>query len=171
MTFWNVFFGVFAGIIAGIAINFAIEALRNCKINRKMVKNLKFEIEFNIKKIDSFLDDFKRYRQHIDSDSPYEYFGMLKFSGLLKTTLQQMFLDRSVYKLFGYENIGRLQTFMADFQSDDVARIKGSIDKFRELKDVDEMRRVANKFSDYIEEALKGAKNNLETVRIKGGKD
>ncbi len=171
MTFWNVFFGVFAGIIAGIAINFAIEALRNYKINRKMVRNLKFEIEFNIKKIDSFLDDLKRYRQHINSDSPYEYFGILEFSGLLKTTLQQMFLDRSVYKLFGYENIGRLQTFMADFQSGAVAMIKEIIDKFRECQDVDKMRRAANKFSDYIEEGLKATKNNLETVRTLGDKD
>jgi len=170
MTFWNVFFGVFAGIIAGIAINFAIEALRNCKINRKMVKNLKFEIEFNIKKIDSFLNDLKRYREHINSDSPYEYFGMLEFSGLLKTTLQQMFLDRSVYKLFGYEDIGRLQTFMADFQSDDVARIKDFIKEIRKLQDLDEMRKEANKFSDYLEGPLKTAKKNLEMVRAKGDK-
>lgn len=171
MTFWNVFFGVFAGIIAGIAINFAIEALRNYKINRKMVKNLKFEIEFNIKKIDSFLDDLKRYRQHINSDSPYEYFGMLKFSGLLKTTLQQMFLDRSVYKLFGYEDIERLQIFMADFQSDDVARIEDLIKEVRKLQDLDEMRKEANKFSDCLEGPLKTAKKNLEMVRAKGGKD
>jgi len=170
MTFWNVFLGVFAGIIAGIIISLVIDEIRNYKISRKMRNNLKFEIEFNKKKIDSFLADLEEYRKHIDGDSPYEYFGTFNFSGLLKTTLQQMFSDRSVYKVFDIENIGKLQTFMADFQSDTVARMNDSLKEFRNLQDLDKMRRVANKFTDYIEGGLKAAKKNLEMVRAKGDK-
>lgn len=160
--------GVFAGIIAGIAINLVIEALRNHRVNVKMVKNLKFEIEFNIKKIDKYLDDLKLYREHIKGDSPNEYFQTLEFSGLLKTTLQQMFLDRSIYKLFGYEDIGRLQVFAADFQSDTLTSMKDAISTISKIQDVDKMRGVANKLSDYLEGGLKGAKNNLEAIKIKG---
>lgn len=171
MTFWNVFLGVFAGIVAGIIINIAIEEIRNYKISRRMKRNLKFEIEFNIIKINSFLADLKGYREHINGDSPYEYFETLNFSGLLKTTLQQMFSDRSVYKVFNIDNIGKLQTFMADFQPDTVASINDPIKEIRQIKDLEKMRRVSNKYFDYLEGGLKAAKINLEMVRAKGDKD
>ena len=115
MTFWSVFFGVFAGIIAGVFINLAIIAVRSCSYQKKAIKNLKFEIDFNIKKIDSFLVELLKYRNKVNGDSLYNYFGYYSLTKVIMTTLVQMFQDRSIYKYLDYKEIGKLQTFHSYF--------------------------------------------------------
>ena len=50
MTFWNVFFAVLSGIVAGVIINLAVIAIINRFSRSKAIANLKFEIDFNIKR-------------------------------------------------------------------------------------------------------------------------
>lgn len=170
MIFLDVFLGVATGIFVGVQTNLLINALRNHITYRKLKKELKFEVEFNIKKINSFINKLKEYQEHINGKSPYEYFGEFKISGVLKTTLRQMFSDRSIYKFYDYENISRFQTFLDDFQPQTQEKINDNIQKFREIEDADKMRKLANKFIEYLEEELKGAKNNLEAVKMKKAK-
>jgi len=167
MTFWNVFFGVFAGIVAGIFINLAISAIKNYNTQKKLINNLKYEIEFNLKKIDAFLEEFREYRKHINGKSPYDYFGIIHMTGLLKTTLEQMFSDRSIYKYFDNENIGRLQTFYSDIQPDTVKRVNDQIQEFREISYESKMVKTVNKYIDYLEAGLRGNKENLQAVKMK----
>jgi len=83
MISWDIFFGVFAGIFIGVQTNLIIDAIKNYRIHRKMKNEFKSEIDFNIKKIESFFKNLEDYRNHINGDSPYKYFGIFKISELL----------------------------------------------------------------------------------------
>ena len=54
MTFWNVFFGVFSGIIAGVIINLTVVSIIKRNSQKQSIDNLKFEIDYNIKKISKY---------------------------------------------------------------------------------------------------------------------
>lgn len=166
MTFWNVFFGVFAGVIAGVFITLLIDAVKKYYAQKRLISNLKFEIDFNLKKIDTFFGELKKYREHINGESPYEYFGVFHLKGLLKTTLKQMFSDRSLYKYFDNKNIGRLQLFYEDFQPDLEISVNEEIKRFREIPDKSKMVKATNRYIKYLEVGLTVAKENLQAVKM-----
>lgn len=115
MSFFNVFWGVFSGIVAGVIINLVIIAVRERIVRGKLIKNLKFEIDFNIKKIDSFLEELNKYRNKANGDSLYNYFGYFNLSKVISTTANQMFTSGLIYKYLNHEDIAILQNFFSDF--------------------------------------------------------
>ncbi|MBU4449891.1 MAG: hypothetical protein KKE35_01205, partial [Actinobacteria bacterium] len=91
MTFWNVFSGVLAGIVAGVAINIIINRVTIKNINKDWRNNLKFEINYNIKKLESFIEEVVKYRNKVNGDSLDSYFGYFPLSKVLISTSNQIF--------------------------------------------------------------------------------
>lgn len=115
MTFWGAFFGVTFGVVAGVFINLIIGWIQNKKSQSNMIRNIKFEIDFNIKKIESFLKELGRYRNKVNGDSLQIYFGYFNLSKVITTTMVQMFFRGTIYNYLGYEEIGKLQNFTSYF--------------------------------------------------------
>jgi len=167
MTFWNVFFGVFAGIIAGVVIHLGIDAIRNCRFKKKAKNNLKFEIDFNISKIDSFFKELEKYRNKVNGDSLYNYFGYFPLSKVIITTMIQVFLDRSIYEYLSHENIGKLQNFLSDFSSGSEQYINNQIRWNRENFNKSGVKQLAIEDIDFWEKRFKDSKQDLQAVKEK----
>jgi len=167
MTFWNVFFGVFAGIIAGVGIHLGIELIRGCIARKKMVKNLKFEIDFNIGKIDSFLEELGRYRDKVTGDSLFNYFGYFNLSKVIITTMFQMFLNGSIYKYLKYEDIVKLQNFITDFSLSTEQYINNQIKWNKENIKTPGIKQLAITDIEFWDRKFKENKRALQEVKEK----
>ncbi len=115
MTFWNIFFSVLAGIVAGTGINLCVGWAINRQAEKKDIKNLKFEIDFNIKKIGELKKEFQEYRNHLAAGTLNLYWGYFPLSRMMTVTMQQMHLKGTLYKHLSHEEITLLQTFTIEF--------------------------------------------------------
>ena len=115
MTFWSIFFSVLAGILAGVGINIGIDMVRACINRKRTVKNLKFEIIYNLGKLNLFLEELDKFHKKVTENAILEYYGYFPLSRIIQTTIVQMFLDRSIYKILEDEQIGKLQDFYTSF--------------------------------------------------------
>jgi len=115
MSFWSVFFSVLAGIVAGVFINLGLRFVENKLAEKKDIKNLIFEIGFNIKRIDSLVEELQKYRDALNANNLKNYFGYFPLSKVIVSTLNQMVFKGSIYKHLGHEEISWLQNFFVDF--------------------------------------------------------
>ena len=115
MTFFGAFTGVLFGIIAGVGIHLIVGAIKERRIREKVKENLKFEIDFNIKRIDYFLKELVKYRNKVNGDSLNNYFGYFHLSRVITTTMSQMFLYGTIYQYLDHDDIGKLQNFASYF--------------------------------------------------------
>ena len=115
MTFWNVFFGVLAGVVSGVVINLIINWIFIKNKNKNWKNNLKFEINYNIKKLESFTEEIVKYRNKVNGDSLDSYFGYFSLSKVLVSTINQIFDNGLVYRFFKDEDVKQLQDFLSEF--------------------------------------------------------
>lgn len=168
MTFWSVFFGVFLGIIAGLAVNLLINAINNYRTEKKMMESLKYEIGFNIERIDEFIKWVKMLNEYAGKDELSDYRYTFNFSKILNTTLKYMFQNRSIYKLVDKETIGKLQNFYSDFQPYVEKKINDAVAEFRKRSDDPKVKKEVDEFvNDYIILGFKAAKDNLYAIKDK----
>ena len=167
MTFCNVFFGVFSGIIAGVFIHLGVDAYRNWRIQRKTIKNLKFEIDFNIEKIDLLLEELQKYRNKVNADSLSSYFGYFVMTQVITTTLIQMFFDRSIYKYLDYEHIGKLQIFYKFFTLEIERLINNQITWNKEHISEPGIKQQVTQQIDVWEAGFKNNKKDLKMIKDK----
>jgi len=167
MTFCSVFLGVLSGIIAGVLINIAIDAYRNWRIQRKNIKNLKFEIDFNIKKIDLLLADIQNYRNQVNGDSLPSFFHYFVLTQVITTTLGYMFHDRSIYKCLDHEHIGTLQIFYKLFSPEMERNLNNQITWNKEhIGELGVKQKVVQQI-DALELGFKNVKKDLNTIKDK----
>lgn len=167
MTFWNVFFAVLAGIISGVGINLGIDVIRACIAQRKTIKNLKFEIDFNIGKIDSFIKELGKFRDKVNSDSITEYIGYITLTIVITTTIIQMFLDRSIYKYLDDKEIGKLQNFSRSFTFNAEKLLNDQIRWGIEHYDDPKIKQKANRTIEFWTYLFEDRKKDLQAVKDK----
>ena len=108
-------FGVFLGVIAGTAVLILLQWINGKVKESQKVKNLKFEFELNIKKIDEWLEEINKYRNAVNGDSLNNYFGYFNLSRFINVTGNDMFLKGLLYKYLDYNDIGKLQAIYSEF--------------------------------------------------------
>lgn len=165
MTFWNVFFGVFAGIMAGVVIHLAVEAVKNYRIQKRMKNNLKFEIGFNIGRIDSLLQELSKYRNKVNGDALYSYFGFFHLSKMIKTTMLQMFFTGSIYKYLKHDEIGKLQNFDSFFSLGTEQFMNNQVNWNRAHFGEPGVKQLAIHDIDYWEGKFNSNKEDLQSVK------
>jgi len=165
MTFWNVFSGVLAGIVAGVAINIIINWVTIKNINKDWRNNLKFEINYNIKKLESFIEEVVKYRNKVNGDSLDSYFGYFPLSKVLISTSNQIFNNGLVYRFLKDDDIKQLQDFLSEFNLYGENYINNQIKYNKELfKNIDlrsEIKRKIISDIDFWEEKFKAYKKFL----------
>lgn len=102
-------FGVFLGVIAGTAVTLLVQYLIQYKDIQQQTKNLKFELELNVGKIDAWLDELGKYRNAVNGDALHNYFGYFDLSRTVSNTTSTMFISGRLYKKLTHDQIGQLQ--------------------------------------------------------------
>lgn len=108
-------FGVFLGVVAGVAITLITQWINEKSKESQKVKNLKFEIELNIKKINKWLEEITAYRNAVNGDALKNYFGYFDLSRFVSVTANDMFGSGLLYKYLDHDTIGKLQVVYSEF--------------------------------------------------------
>jgi len=127
MGFCEVFFGVAAGLIVGLLVHLLVTWYINFNRERNAVKYFKYEIDVNVKKINSFIKELENYKIKVLADSLDSYYGYFYLGEIIPTTINQFFLSGLIYKKFNYEEIEELQKFIKDFSLNTEQYINGQV--------------------------------------------
>jgi hypothetical protein len=79
------------------------------------LKSLKFELRFDIRKIDSWLGDLQRWRNAVNANAIATFYGYFDLSKFIYVTANRMFLSGVLYRYLGEDDIGALQTITTEF--------------------------------------------------------
>lgn len=107
--------GVVIGTIVGTIINLALFKYGAYTLKKQRVKNLEFEFRFNIRKIDDFINELVKYRNAVNGDNLNKYYGYFNLAAVIYPTMNAMYNDGSLYDYVDYEDIVKLQQFVAHY--------------------------------------------------------
>jgi len=171
MNFCEVFLGVSAGLIVGLIVHLIVNWIIYKIREKRLIAYFKYEIDINIKKINSFIKELAAYKGKVLADSINKYYGWFYLGEIILTTVNQFFVTGLIYKKFNYEEIEELQKFQKDFSWDTERylndQVKNNVQNF--LQGVPNMKELAlnqiefweNKFNNHISK-LEVIKNKLK---------
>ena len=158
-------FGVFLGVLAGAAVTLLVQWVVERRKEKQKVKNLKFELEFDIRKIDKFLDEITRYRNAVNGETLDTYAGYFDLSRIICVTANDMFLSGLLYKYLSHDDIGKLQVIFSEFSingenyiNNQISQNKANFDKKKAVMDVD-----------FWEKKFKEHKQTLQDIVVQVG--
>ena len=103
--------GVVAGIVAGTVITILVNKKANAEVKTHAVRALKFELEYNINKVDEFLNELNRYKASVIEGhvSMSQYFGFFRFSDIFNAASVQLYQNGFLAKHLTIEQVAKLQ--------------------------------------------------------------
>ena len=107
--------GVFLGVIVGTVVTILVQLYFQQRAETQKTRNLKFELDCNIEKIGTWLEELACYRNALNGDSLHMYFGYFDISRILSVTANDMYQSGLLYKKLSQEQIGQLQAFLSEF--------------------------------------------------------
>jgi hypothetical protein len=108
-------FGIVVGIVVGVIITMATDYAKEKLNETRKIKNFKFEINFNLSKINRWLEQIIKYRNAVNGDALkhfYEYFDLGRF---VNVTANDLFSTGLMYKHLSDDDIGKLQILYNEF--------------------------------------------------------
>lgn len=108
-------FGVFLGVVAGTAVTVLAALYFQRRNETQQTRNLRFELTLDIKKVETWLEEIKRYRDAVNGDSLHTYFGYFDLSRIVSVTANAMFQSGLLYKKLSHDQIGKLQVIFSEF--------------------------------------------------------
>ncbi len=106
---------ILLGVIIGIVIELSVKWINRRCDEKQTLKNLKFEFEVDIKKIDKWLEEISRYRNAVNLNAMHTWFGYFDLSRFIYPTANAMFLNGLLYKYLTKEEIGKLLVICSEF--------------------------------------------------------
>lgn len=156
-------FGVFLGVLAGTAVTLLTGWFIERRSESQKLKNLKFEFNLNIKKIDRWLEEITAYRNAVNGDALDIYAGYFDLSRIVYVTANDMFLTGLLYKYLDHDDIGKLQVIFSEFSlygenylNNQIAQNKANFNKPKAVQDVN-----------FWEKKFKDHKKTLEEIQKK----
>jgi len=114
-------FGVFLGVIAGTAVTILTQRFLLWRQEKQKVQNLKFEIQFNMKQIDRWMEYLNGYRNAVNGDAIALWAEYFDFSHVIKSTIENMIQTGLIYKKMSSDSVSHLLFFLSSFnQSSEV---------------------------------------------------
>ncbi|MBI4483150.1 MAG: hypothetical protein HY652_09690 [Acidobacteria bacterium] len=107
--------GAFFGVLAGTAVTILVGLYFQRRNETQQTRNLKFELELDIKKIETWLEEIQRYRNAVNGDSLHTYFGYFDLSRIVSVTANAMFQSGLLHKKLSHDQIGKLQVIFSEF--------------------------------------------------------
>jgi len=153
-------FSIFLGVIAGTAVTILTQHFLLWREEAQKVVNLKFEITFNIKQVDRWLESLTGYRNAVSGDTLSSWAEYFDFSHIIKSTTENMIQSGLIYKKLSLDSVSHLLLFISSFtQSFEYVisqQILNQRQAFNKQKAIIEIT--------VLEKKLKENKKNLETV-------
>jgi len=106
---------IFIGIVVGIAVNFFTQKIINWRNEKNILKNFKFEIDYNIKKIDKFIEYFRDFRDCVNGDVFNNFTKYFDLSRLVFNTTNIMLFNGLLYKYLSNENVENILVVISQF--------------------------------------------------------
>lgn len=110
----GLFTGVFLGVIAGVAITFVVERIKEKRNWKQELKNLRFELDTNIVKIEGWLQEVGKWRNAVNGDNFAMYYGYFNLSSAIIATTNTLFMAGRLYDALPNEHITKLQEVFKD---------------------------------------------------------
>lgn len=153
-------FSIFLGVIAGTAVTILTQHFLLWREETQKIANLKFEITFNIKQIDRWLESLTGYRNAVNGEAIGTWAEYFDFSHVIKSTLENMIRSGLIYKKMSSDSVGYLLIFISSFTqgfelvfNQQIIVQRQSFNKQRAILEIA-----------VLEKKLKENKKNLETV-------
>lgn len=107
--------GVFLGVLAGTAVTLLSAWMLQRRSENQRAQNLRFELELNVGKIDTWLEELTRLRHAVNGDALDSYFGYFDLSRIISVTANSMLQTGLLYKHLTHDQIGSLQEMFSEF--------------------------------------------------------
>lgn len=101
-------FWILIGIIVGIIVNILTQKFLNWRNEIQLIKNFKFEIKYNIKKIEMFEKYTIRLRDLVNGDNLINFVDYFDLTKTIFITTNQMHFSGTLYKYLEDENLAGL---------------------------------------------------------------
>jgi len=158
--------GVIAGVIAGTLVTVLIKYIEICRTEKQREKNLKFELQFDIKKIESFKAELSDYRNAVAGDALKTYYGYFAFTKLIYATLQSMYSDGSLYKLFDKtDDLAKLQKALSNYYGDSEVNFNKKIKENTRMCGTEKWQEVKPEIIAYIRFWDKSFQEDIDTLK------
>lgn len=158
----GIFVGVFLGVVGGTGVMLLTQWVNQKRSENQKLKNLKFEFDLNIKKIDGWLGEIVKYRNAANSDTLAEYAGYFDLSRAVFNTTASMFATGELYQHVDYDEIGKLQTIQSEFSvfwenhlNSQIARNKTNFNRGRVALEIDFWEQKFKEHKQTLQEILK----------------
>ncbi len=153
-------FGVFLGVIAGTVVTILTQRFLLWRQEKQKMQNLKFEIQFNIKQIDRWIEYLRGYRNAVNGDAIGSWAEYFDFSHVIKSTIEDMIQTGLIYKKLSYDTVSHLLLFISSFNLPFESVINQQILSQRQSFN----KKLAVIEITVLEKKLHDNKKNLETV-------
>ena len=153
-------FGVFLGVIAGTAVTILTQRFLLWRQEKQKIRNLKFEIQFNINQIDRWIEYLRGYRNAVNGDTLASWAEYFDFSHVIKSTIEDMIQTGLIYKKLAHGTVSHLLLFISSFNLGSESIINQQI--FNQRKTFNKQLAVME--ITIFEKKLQENKKNLETI-------
>lgn len=108
--FWDGFW-VFVGVVAGTVVNILTGLVVNALRRRRILNDLEFEIDFNLRRSESWLKSLDAVLQASNSDNLLHCFEFFDFKKILTVAVTRLINDGRLYEFMTHDDIEVLQKF------------------------------------------------------------
>ncbi|NQZ14219.1 MAG: hypothetical protein HRT94_05290 [Alphaproteobacteria bacterium] len=129
----GVFAGVFAGIFAGTVISLLINRHIDKKSQAYAVRALNFELQYNIGKVDGFLEELSKYKTAVVEGhvSMSGYYGFFRFSDIFSAASVQLYQNGFLAEHLSVELVAKLQDAIYTLSATGQPFINNSVERNR----------------------------------------
>ena len=114
--------GVLTGVIAGVLINVCIQSWFSHKRKNNIIKNIKFELEYNIKHTERIISKINEMINSCNSDNLLMAFKPLNISHKINSALSVAYKNGILYEIMPSNSIADIMEFL-DWFSDDSSKL------------------------------------------------
>ncbi len=155
--------GVFVGVVGGTAVVLLTAWVNQRRGENQLVRNLRFEFDLNIKKIDVWLEELTSYRNAVNANNLALYAGYFDLSRIVYVTANNMFVSGALYKYLDHGDIGDLQVITSELSLHGENYMNNQITQNR----ANFNQAVAAADVDFWERKLKGHRQTFERLHRK----
>ena len=126
-------FGVFLGVLAGTVVTILTQWYFAKRGQTQQTQNLKFELELNVSKIDTWLEGLEKYRHAVNGDALHNWPGYFDIGKAVFVTANAMFTSGLLYKVLDKDDIAALQELFAELSPAGEQYMNNQLGEYRRI--------------------------------------
>ena len=142
-------FGVFLGVVAGTLVTLLVQWVKGWVNQKKRRRDFKFELEFNVAKLDKWIEFITEWRNAVNSETMVSFWRYFDLSRVLSSAANELLVSGVLYRLLDHEDIAKLQKIFGDlspngeqYMNNQVSQDKSNFDKSQATMHVDYWERL-----------------------------